>query len=107
MSAGGPFESGRGCVSNIHIGQMVSYTLTAHDAEMINKRRADYRSHRSGVDTGHICHVGNEVREGGIYPAMVVRMFTPPTVNLQVFLDGNDVYWATSRHPGEGLGCWS
>jgi hypothetical protein len=41
-------------------------------------------------------HTGNEVREGDVFPALIVRVW-PTSVNLQVFLDGNDTYWATSR----------
>jgi hypothetical protein len=40
------------------------------------------------------------VREGEIYPAVAVRIFSHtdnPPVNFQVLLDGCDVYWATSR----------
>jgi hypothetical protein len=54
--------------------------------------------------TGHVAHVGNQVTAGDVYPAMIVRVWgdTPESaVNLQVHLDGNDTYWATSRVVGD------
>lgn len=102
------------------VGQMVLYTLNEHDAEAINTRRRDFqafqRSHTHPHDagqpgaSGHQAHVGNDARSGDEYPALIVREFTPGSsvVNLQVFLDGNDSYWATSRGEGEqrGPGRW-
>jgi hypothetical protein len=41
---------------------------------------------------------------------MIVRIFgeTPKSaVNLRVLLDGNDVFWATSRTLGEGPSFWA
>lgn len=71
-------------------GRIVQYVLSADDAERINSRRvADPAS-------------GNPVIHGGIYPAMVVQTFGGPAVNLQVFLDGGDSYWATSRNEDAG-----
>ena len=45
-------------------------------------------------------HIGNTAQAGDILPAVAVRIFGEgenPPVNFQVFLDGNDTYWATSR----------
>lgn len=94
------------------IGRIVHYTLSEQDADQINRRRADFRAalRASGPQSsGHVAHVGNEVREGDVYPAMVVRVFDPTTTtaNLQVHLDGNDTFWATSRQEGDGPGTWS
>lgn len=80
------------------IGRIVHYTLSQHDADEINRNR---------VDTAQS---GNHAREGDVYPAMIVRIFgeTPESaVNLQVFLDGNDTHWATSRTLGEGAYHWA
>ncbi|WP_214103229.1 hypothetical protein [Acrocarpospora catenulata] len=79
------------------IGRIVHYTLNAGDAQIIESRRA--QSDR----------VGNHVEAGQVYPALVVRVFDPsaPTVNLQVYLDGDDSYWATSRTEGDTPGSWS
>lgn len=40
---------------------------------------------------------------------MIVRVWDEPqvTVNLQVFLDGNDTLWATSRQEGAEIGQWA
>lgn len=103
------------------IGSRVLYKLHADDAEQINRRRTDFAvfnrvhhpaDHEPGSfpgRSGHIGHYGNEVTEGGVYPADVVRIFSPgaTTVNLQVHLDGNDVYWATSRPRGDQPGQWT
>lgn len=106
------------------IGRIVHYTLTAEDAEAINRRRSDFRAFTQKHQTlgsghtvpegelgrsGHVGHIGNETREGEVCPAMVVRVFAPETVyaNLKVFLDGNDTYWAGSRTEGEGPGHWA
>lgn len=101
------------------VGRIVHYTLSQHDADQINKRRADFQAFRSnfsgpsdpgqaGAD-GHIAHIGNHAREGDICPAMIVRIFgetQESAVNLQIYLDGNDTFWATSRTLGEGASCW-
>jgi hypothetical protein len=80
------------------IGRIVHYTLTDQDAAAIHSARSDFRD-------------GNSVEAAQVYPAMVTRVWNDGdpemTVNLQVFLDGNDAYWATSRAEGEGPGCWT
>jgi hypothetical protein len=81
------------------IGRIVHYTLSQHDADEINRRRTD-----------SFVLAGNQAQEGDIYPAMIVRLFgeTPESaVNLQVFLDGTDTFWATSRTLGEGPFHWA
>lgn len=103
------------------IGRIVHYTLTAEDAEAINRRRDDFKAfNHVNRDTasevgafpgrsGHIGHVGNSTSEGEVCPAMVVRVFAPDTIyaNLQVFLDGNDAYWVGSATEGDGPGHWA
>ncbi|MFF7452089.1 MULTISPECIES: hypothetical protein [unclassified Streptomyces] len=97
------------------IGRIVHYTLNQQDADEINRRRADFAAHvKSGAlrddGTGYVAHVGNQAREGDVYPAMIARVFgeTPESaVNLQVVLDGNDTLWATSRTVGEGPSHWA
>lgn len=93
------------------IGRIVHYTLNAADADAINRRRGDAVASRSAeARTGAVLHHGNSASEGDVYPAMVVRVFgSGTTANLQVFLDGNDSYWATSRREaeeGESGGFW-
>ena len=91
-------------------GDVVLYRLTEGDVAHINPWRKDF--HDSGSAdrrTGFIGHFGNWVQEGDIFPAVVVRVHAESTVtcNLQVLLDGSDVYWATSRAEGEAPGRWS
>lgn len=91
------------------IGRIVHYTLTNEDAEAINRRRSDFDRKNAG-NTGYVAHVGNYAQAGEAYPAMVVRMFgnaSGDLVNLQVHLDGNDTYWATSRPEGTEPGTWA
>ena len=80
-------------------GNSVLYVINAEDANQINRRH---------TDGGHI---GNPTLVGDIYPAVVLRVWGTgenPPVNLRVFLDGSDTYWATSRHEDEdkGPGTW-
>lgn len=96
------------------VGRIVHYTLTADDAEQANRRRKDARNniakHREDR-LGYVAHFGNDAAEGQVYPALIVRVWgEQPTeqvsVNLQVFLDGNDVLWVTSAGQGDGLRQW-
>ncbi len=46
---------------------------------------------------GAQAHIGNDIKAGDIYPAMVLRVWGDSGCsNLRVFLDGSDDYWATS-----------
>lgn len=86
-------------------GRIVHYMLSDQDAEQINRRRTTGPSiaERIGQDKwplGAQAHIGNEARGGDVCPAMIVRVLSASDVgtsNLQVFLDGNDTFWATSR----------
>jgi hypothetical protein len=106
-------------MSRPSIGRVVHYTLTEQDAASINVRRADFGAFEAGHKhphepgqpnaTGFIAHIGNHAEGGQMYPATVVRVFDPSSsaVNLQVALDGNDTYWATSCPEGDGPGYWA
>lgn len=102
------------------VGAHVLYMLNDADADVINRRRADYEAfqrHTADPDagsgsrdrSGHQGHAGNHVTAGEVYPAVVVRVFdtTKPTANLQVLLDGYDTHWATSATHGNEPGQWS
>ncbi len=90
------------------IGRTVIYTLTESDAEQINRRRPDGPRGADGSGSVvHVVHVGNHASAGDTYPATIVRCFGGPNVNLQVQLDGNDLYWATSRPEGDQPGQWA
>jgi hypothetical protein len=87
------------------IGRIVHYTLTQQDADAINGRRNDGRSHKAECDDNggwqESIPVGNAVGEGDVYPMMITRVWSDePTestsVNGQVYLDGNDIHWVTS-----------
>jgi hypothetical protein len=79
------------------VGRIVHYRLSAEDCVKIR-----YQQTRViGGDRG------NHVTEGDVCAALVVRVNGADSVNLQVFLDGPDVYWATSRpEHEEESGCW-
>jgi hypothetical protein len=91
-------------------GDVVLYRLTAADVTHINRWRLEF--HRNGAaesQLGFIGHIGNSLQEGDVLPAVVVRVHAESTVtcNLQVLLDGNDTYWATSRAEGTNAGQWA
>jgi hypothetical protein len=93
------------------IGKMVWYTLSEQDAGEINRRRSDAsafaREIAHAVDGPvPVAHFGNDASEGDVCAATVVRVWGGMTVNLQVHLDGNDTYWATSRVEGDKPGTW-
>ena len=108
---------------DITIGRTVHYTLNEQDAAEINRRRTSGKSIAErmkvqisqvetetpilGWPTGAQAHIGNEAAAGQVFPAVSVRVWTPAMANLQVLLDGNDVYWATSRHEGTEPGTWA
>jgi hypothetical protein len=94
------------------IGQIVHYRLSERDAQDINRRRHDFSAFTRAYGengnpgaTGHVGHFGNAVKPGDTFPAMIVKVWDP-SVNLQVHLDGNDLFWATSRTQGEQGGQW-
>jgi hypothetical protein len=105
-------------VTNItrRLGAVVLYRLSEQDVQQIIQRRRS---------AGLITYAGNDPHEGDVFPAMIVRDWADPAiisatpstmniteyvdgqpVNLQVFLDGNDVFWSTSRKRGLGKGHW-
>lgn len=80
----------------VSVGRIVHYRLTAQDAGEINGRRVT-RTYA----------VGNTVGVGDVLPMVVVRVWGVEGVNGQVFLDGNDTLWVTSRPEGTEPGMWS
>lgn len=85
---------------DITIGRTVHYIL--NEAEEGQNGDTIY-----GWPAGAQAHIGNNAEAGQVYPAVSVRVWSPGMANLQVFLDGNDVYWATSRHEGTDPGTWA
>jgi hypothetical protein len=116
----------------ITIGRTVLYTLCEQDAEQINRRRTTGQSIadrikrcsssaitpsegavwiglNGGWPIGAQAHIGNTVSAGYVFPMTVVRVWDKASgcINGQVLLDGNDTYWATSRHEGTEPGTWA
>lgn len=78
------------------------YVLSPEDAFKINGRRTNGAVIQDRIledkwSIGAQAHIGNTVTAGDVLPAMVVRVLPGEQVNLQVFLDGNDVFWVTTR----------
>lgn len=75
------------------LGQIVTYQLSANDAQTINQNRTDYPMRE-----------GNVVAAGEKYPMMITRLLDEEgtTVNGQVFLDGDDVMWASNIQESDG-----
>ncbi len=96
------------------IGRIVHYTLNGYDADMINRRREDSRSHMGehrDNSNGVILHMGNPVKVGDVYPLIITRVWAEhpvesTSVNGQVLLDGNDSLWVSSIQQGEGQQHW-
>ena len=80
----------------LETGQTVLYKLSDYDADAISARRTA----SNGVLEGNPPYAGSQ------FPAHVVATWGPDTANLQVVLDGNDTYWATSRQRGNQPGQW-
>lgn len=92
------------------VGRIVHYTLTNSDCVAINRRRKDASEkldwHRA-LKSGSQVHIGNEVREGEVYPLIITKMWgsgETSAFNGQLMLDGNDQFWVTSTTMGEGTG---
>ena len=80
------------------IGRIVAYKISESDAQNI------------GAIRGRAASAGNPIAAGDVYPAMIVRTWGKiegSAVQLQVFLDGPDSFWATSRMEGDQNGQWS
>lgn len=87
-------------MTQVSLGRKVHYKLSADDVAAID---ADFPMDAGG-------HRRNPVREGQLCAADVVAVFeasTDNTANLQVQLDGNVTYWATSRREGTEPGTWA
>lgn len=85
------------------IGRIVHYVLSEEDAVQINRRRTipsevAHRIAQNEWPLGAQAHIGNTVNPGDVFPAIIVRYWGGCLLNLHVFLDGNDTFWATSRH---------
>ncbi len=100
---------------NITVGRIVHCVLSEEDAGAINRRRTTKASIAERITQklwplGAQAHIGNHVKAGETYPAIAVRIFGDsenPLASFQVFLDGNDNYWAIARFESANLpGSW-
>lgn len=85
-------------------GRIVHYVLNESDADHANRRRTDGGQIRKMMakmlwPAGAQAHIGNPARAGDVLPMMIVKVNKEGigSVNGQVFLDGCDVLWVTSR----------
>jgi hypothetical protein len=88
------------------VGRIVHIRLSAECARSINERRHD--AYHSGIVS---TSQGNDARENDIYPLLITKIWSgepkeSTAVNGQIFLDGNDSFWATSVQQGDGPGKW-
>ena len=74
--------------SSTLIGRNVLYMLNEGDVRQIVQERQN---------AGRASSRGNDPRDGSVYPGVIVAEFGGTTANLQVFLDGTDSFWPTSR----------
>lgn len=84
-------------------GRIVHYVIGEYDALEINRRRSTgAATHSDEWPKGAQAHVGNSVSIGEHLPMIIVNVWNDDgLVNGQVFLDGNDVLWATSKEYDE------
>jgi hypothetical protein len=96
------------------IGRIVHYQLSERDVDAIMRRRTTGAAIAERIAAapkqwpiGAQAHIGNAVHEGDVFPMMITRAWGSDearSVNGQVFLDGCDVFWATSVHVGDDPG---
>lgn len=80
-------------------GRIVIYTLSADDAAAINRRRTTGQSIAERIagdkwPIGAQAHIGAAVVAGDTLPAIVVKVRLDGLLQLRVFLDGTDDFWA-------------
>lgn len=92
-------------------GRIVRYVMSDMDAAQVNRRRTTDREIAARMltvppewPTGAQAHIGETVSKGDEFAAMIVKAHDDGPVNLQVFLDGSDIFWARYISLGEGPG---
>lgn len=89
-------------MEGVSIGRIVHYVVGANDAAEASRRRVQGAGHGEGWPQGAQAHTGNPVSEGGHLPMIITSVHGDAgMVNGQVFLDGNDSLWVTSRDYSE------
>lgn len=90
-------------MEGLQVGRIVHYVLGANDAAEAERRRVVGVGHGEGWPAGAQAHVGNIPHQGEHMAMVVTSVFgMGGIVNGQVFLDGNDSLWVTSREFSEG-----
>ena len=84
-------------------GRIVYFVMGESHAAEVMRRRTNAISIAERIKVlawpvGAQAHVGNDVKAGDVYPAMVLRVWSDDSgcSNLKVMLDGSDEFWATS-----------
>lgn len=85
-------------MSHPRLGERVFYTLSADDAEEINRLRRE--AGMPATLAGKVPYKGDQL------PAVLVKDAGNRAWNLQVALDGADTYWVAGRAEGQGPGTW-
>lgn len=98
------------------IGRIVVYRLTAENAQQINRRRTCGKSIAERIaknseaashwPIGAQAHIGQDTHREEEFPMMITRIWANGKVSGQVFLDGNDVFWAEGVGEGAEAGQW-
>lgn len=92
----------------VHKGQIVTYCISDHDAEIINQRRVTYM--KGDAPSGVLVYSGNAVQEGDTFPMVVTHVAGGDAIDAvsgQVILDGTDTYWAVDTHEGTEPGTYA
>lgn len=96
------------------IGRIVHYMLNDADVEQINRRRTSSTSIRERIQhdkwpLGAQAHIGEDVQSGQVFPMIItaIEKNIDNGVHGQVFLQGNDTYWAKMVEEGTAPGTWS
>jgi hypothetical protein len=103
------------------LGRTVHYRLSEDDCNQINRRRttgpsiAERIKRQMIADASDVtqpqwplgaqAHIGAVVRKDDVAP-MIVTAIGPRGISGQVFLNGNDVFWATDVQEGSQSGQW-
>lgn len=117
-------------MSELTVGRLVHYRLSAQDVSRINHARLVARGAPLTDQGGrkHVVREGNTPQVGDLVPLLVVRAWpgeyrldssvsgdggetwyfpkSTTGVNGQAFLDGNDTLWVTSAPHGDQPGSW-
>lgn len=76
------------------VGRMVHYLLDEGDVDLIDRTRVITSA------KGNMPQVGDQCS------AVITRVLPNDNVNLKVFLDGEDTFWAPGRQEGTLPGNW-